>query len=275
VTPGVLKRLVARVYMPEAKKGNTSDAILALVNEIKLARTLGRDPAVTPPPPPPKWGLPWWWYLPPSVLALGALTVRVGMKLMRSRRRRARLRGLVDRLEDLQWQLKRLEPAVAKIREAEGAGTPHPLLEERTAAAERELADLHALHRRTGEALKHGDWEAAEGHLADAERRVFPLAAALAAIVAGHQARLAGADVPALVARADTVLARWERLSEARARWDAATQAAARAQLGERLESVARVLATAPLDVAGAEDYMDATEAIFGRALEATGPSSR
>jgi hypothetical protein len=29
------------------------------------------------------------------------------------------------------------------------------------------------------------------------------------------------------------------------------------------------------LDVAGAEDYMDATEAIFGRALEATGPSSR
>lgn len=275
VTPGVVQRLVQRVYVPEAKKGNTADAVLALVNELKLARTLGRDPAITPPPPPPKIGLPWWWYLPPTGVALLGLSVRFGLKLLRSRRRRARLRRMVDRMEDLLWQLKKLEPAVAKIREVEGTGAPHPQLEERVAAAERELADLHTLHRRTGDALKAGDWEGAERYLDDAERRTFPLAAALAAAVAGQQARLQGQDVAALIGRSDAVLARWERLSEARARWDATTQAAARQQLGERLEDVARVIATAPLDVAGAEDYLDATEAIFGRALSATGMSSR
>ncbi|MDB5097054.1 MAG: hypothetical protein JWM80_1475 [Cyanobacteria bacterium RYN_339] len=275
VTPGVVQRLIERVYLPEAKKGNTSDAILALVNELKLARTLGRDPAITPLAPPPKLELPWWWYLPPTVFIVLGLLVRFGMKLLRSRRRRARLRAVVDRLEDLQWQLKRLEPAVAKLREAEVPGTAHAALDERTAEADRELADLHALHRRTGEALKHGDWEGAETQLADADRRLFPLAASLAANLAGHRARLAGEDVAALLTRSDATLARWQRLSEARARWDVTTQAAARTQLGERLESLARVLSTAPLDVQGAEDYLDATEAIFGRALEATGMSSR
>lgn len=269
VTPGVVQRLVQRTYKPLAAKDETSEAVLALVREIKLARTLGRDPELAPPPPKPTFALPWWWYLPPVVAILLGLGGYYGARRRRSMRRRARLRGLVDRLEDLNWQLKQQEPAIAKLAEAETLGEPNPKLDARIAALRKEREAVAKVATDVSAALKHGDWERAGQLLDDGLQRTFPLTVGLAGALAAQQDRLQGADPVATMERTRDLLTRWQRLAEARTRWTPGKEGAnGPQQLGERLESVGKLLATAPLDVAGAEDFLAATEAIFGRALE-------
>jgi hypothetical protein len=270
VTPELVQRLVKRVYQPEVARNMTSEGILALVREIKLARTLGRDPDQALPRQPGKSMLPWWWYWPPIVLALSGLLGYAGVKRRRSLRRRARLRSLIDRLEDLQYQLKLLEPGFAQLDAAACEGGPVPMLVERDETLRAEAVMLARAAKASGEEIKQGAWEEAERRLTDAESRVFPLAVGLAGALGAHKARLTGGDAKDVLTRADTCLARWHRLAEARARWvtSASNGTNGPQQLGERLAALGRVLATAPLDLVSAEDFLDATEAIYGRIVD-------
>jgi hypothetical protein len=270
VTPALVQRLVRRVYVPAAARDMPSEGLLALVRQIKLARTLGRDPDLVPPRQPLQVGLPWWWYVPPIISAALGLVVYVGMRRLRSLRRRARLRRLIDRLEDLQYQLKLQEPALAQLEGAAAEGNPSAVLIERDEALRAESASLAKATKRSGDEIKQGLWEDAERRLADAEARVFPLAVGLAGALGAHKVRLAGGNAKDALARADRCLARWHRLAEGRARWASTAHLGSKGpqQLGERLAALGRVLASAPLNLGEAEDFLDATEAIYSRSID-------
>lgn len=276
VTAALVRKLGRRVFVPAAKQGDPSEGLLALVREIKLARTLGRDPDVAPASKPVQGWLPWWWYLPPVVLLVIGLATRWGLKRRRSLRRRARLQGLVDRLEDLQIELQRMAPAWDQLAGAGRQGTPDAALEANDRDRHAELAAVKQRVATCQADLKAGDWEATERALADAEARLFPLAVNLAGALAAHRARLSGQSGPQILERTRHVLARWQRLSDARARWAEATAESGSGgpqQLAERLQALGKLLTRAPLDVAGAEEFLDGTEAVYGRALEAASGS--
>lgn len=272
VTPELVRVMANRVYKPAVAKNQLSDGVLALVRDVKLARTLGRDPDVPPPPTPVKVGLPWWWYIPPALVAFSWATVWAGRKRLRSVRRRARLGRLMDQLEDIQYQLKRLVPAREQLQAALARMSPPEALATRAGALEREARALDDLATASGHAIKEGDWETAERQLANALARVFPLAVGLAGILAACQTHLEGGDAAGLLDRADRSLARWQRLSEAQATWAEATAGSGSSgpqQLAERLEALAKLLTRSPMDVSAVEDFLEATEAVYGRALSA------
>ena len=273
VTPALVKQMAARVYTPAVKKGNLGDAILDLVREIKLARTLGRDPAAQPPAAHVGGGwLPWWWYLPPVVVAAGAGGTYYWRKHQRSKRRRARLQGLVDRLEELQDQQQRLRQALAQIERAAAEGLADAALGDRDARVRQDAEALAKVVSGIGRALKEGDWEFAESGLADAEAKAFPLSVWVATTLAAHQARLRGEDVGRVLERGGEALARHERLVGAQARWAGTAPGASGPQaLAERLQQLRKLLVTAPLDLQAAGDLLDATEGLYQRAL-AEGP---
>ncbi len=250
VTPDLIKRLVARVYTPEAAKGNHSDAVLSLMEELKLARTLGRDPAVQPAPTPVKLQTPWWLLLAPLAGLAAGGCVLAASRYNRRRKRKARLARLLDRLEDARYKLGRIASQLAAVpAEREGLAR---------------VKESHALLARLGQdaesRLKSGAWSDAEAVLDQLDAQE-PRIATEAAACATPQS-------PEALTLAATAQSRFERLQAAHGRWAAEPgHTGSPKQLAERLDQLRRALTTPPVDYTEVNDLLDATEAIYARWL--------